>query len=156
MSRKAIVICGFPGVGKTSVANNRTNILDAESSAFSWNWNPENLEKGRERNPEFPHNYIRFIKENMDKYDVILTSSHQAVRDSLKAEGIQYIIVAPEFPCKNEYMIRYLQRGSDIDFIEQLYERWTMFIKDFTNDGAPIIWLEEGKYLSDVLGVMAR
>lgn len=156
MSRKAIVICGFPGVGKTSVANNRVNILDAESSAFSWNWNPEHLEKGRERNPEFPHNYIRFVKENMDKYDVILTSSHQVVRDALKAEGIQYIIVAPEFDRKNEYMIRYLQRGSEINFIESLYERWSMFLKEIQNDGAPIIWMTEGKYLSDVLGVMAR
>lgn len=154
--KKAIVICGFPGVGKTSAANNRTNILDAESSAFSWNWNPENLEKGRERNPEFPHNYIRFIKENMDKYDVILASSHQAVRDVLKAEGIQYIIVAPEYPRKNEYMIRYLQRGSDIDFIEQLYGSWGQFIDDLAYDGAPLIWIGEGKYLSDVLGVMAR
>ena len=156
MSRKAIIICGFPGVGKTSVANNRTNILDAEYSAFSWNWNPENLEKGRERNPEFPHNYIRFIKENMDKYDVILVSSHKVVRDALKAEGIQYIIVAPECWCKNEYMIRYLQRGSDIDFIEQLYENWDEFHYGLVHDEVPIIWLGEGKYLSDVLGVMAR
>ena len=153
--KKAIVICGFPGVGKTSVANNRTNILDAESSAFSWNWNPEDLEKGRERNPEFPANYIRFIKENMDRYDVILASSHQAVRDALKAEGIGYIIVAPYPTTKNEYMIRYLQRGSDIEFIDQLYYSWNPFIEDLVNDGAPLIWLEDGKYLSDVLGALA-
>lgn len=154
--KKAMVICGFPGVGKTSVANNRVNILDAESSAFSWIWNPENLEKGRERNPAFPGNYIDFIRENIEKYDVILVSSHQAVRYALKAEGIQYIIVAPDYNCKNEYMIRYIQRGSDIDFIEQLYDHWGQFIDDLYNDGAPLICLEKGKYLTDVLGVIAR
>lgn len=153
--KKAIVICGFPGVGKTCVANNRTNILDAESSAFSWIWNPENLEKGRERNPEFPTNYIRYIKENMEQYDVILVSSHQDVRDALKAEGIGYIIVCPYFSNRNEYLIRYLQRGSSIEFIEQLNRNWNTFIEDLVNDGSPIIWLEDGKYLKDVLGVFA-
>ena len=154
--RKAIVICGFPGVGKTSVANNRMNILDAESSAFSWNWNPENLERGRERNPEFPENYIKFIRENMEKYDFILGACHGVVRDTLKAEGIQYIIVAPKRELKNEYLIRYLQRGSDVDFIESLNENWGKFLDDVENDGAPVIWLDAGDYLSDVLGEIAR
>lgn len=153
--KKAMVICGFPGVGKSCAANNRTNILDAESSAFSWIWNPENLEKGRERNPEFPANYIRYIKENMEQYDVILVSSHQAVRDALKAEGIGYIIVAPYFSIKNEYLIRYLQRGSSIEFIEQLNKDWGTFLEDLVNDSAPLIWLDKGEYLKDVLGVWA-
>lgn len=156
--KKAMIICGFPGVGKSCAANNRTNILDAESSAFSWNWNPENLEKGRERNPEFPGNYIRYIKENIDKYDVILVSTHKVVREALMAEGVQYIIVVPfhNMLVKNEYMIRYLQRGSDIDFIESLYNEWDDFIGEIANDEAPKIYLGEGQYLSDVLGVIAR
>lgn len=149
--KKAMIICGFPGVGKSSVANNRTNILDAESSVFSWNWNPENLEKGRERNPEFPANYIRYIKENMERYDFILVSSHQKVRDALKEEGIGYIIVLPTIFEKNEYMRRYLQRGSDIDFITMMNERWVEFTESIMDDDAPKIWLDAGEYMSDVL-----
>lgn len=154
--RKAIVICGFPGVGKSSAANNRANILDAESSAFSWNWNTEKPEKGRERNPAFPGNYIKFIQENMERYDAILVSTHQAVRYAMKAEGIQYLIAAPYVDEKNNYMIRYLQRGSSIDFIEDLYGNWEDYLSDLYNDGAPMISLGEGKYLSDILGVIAR
>jgi hypothetical protein len=142
-------------VGKSCAANNRINILDAESSAFSWIWNPENLENGRERNPEFPHNYISFIKENMDKYDVILTSTHKAVRDCMRYEGIPFMCVVPELNCKNEYMIRYLQRGSSIEFIEDLYENWARYIEDIVSEGCPLIWLEKGKYLKDALGVFA-
>ena len=153
--KNAMVICGFPGVGKSCVANNRANILDAESSAHSWIWNPENLEKGRERNPEFPANYIRYIKENMERYDVVLVSSHQDVRDALKAEGIGYIIVAPMLYLKNEYLIRYLQRGSGIEFIELLNEKWDEFLDDLLKDEAPKIWLDTGEYLKDVLGVLA-
>lgn len=156
MSKKAMVICGFPGVGKTSVANNRVNILDAESSAFSWIWDTESLEPGRRRNPKFPENYIRYIRENMEKYDVILVSSHQNVRYAMKKEGIPYIIVAPHAELKNEYLIRYLQRGSEFEFIELLNEEWGEFLKDINDDCAPVIWLERGKYLSDVLGVIAR
>jgi hypothetical protein len=156
MSKKAMVICGFPGVGKTSVANNRENILDAESSVFSWIWNPENLEKGRERNPEFPNNYIRYIKENMDRYDVILVASHQKVRDAMKMAGIQYLIVAPMDHLKNEYLIRYLRRGSDIDFIELLNDKWYDFMRDIMNDDAPTIRLKPGENLSDILGEIAR
>lgn len=152
----AMVICGFPGVGKSAVANNRTNILDAESSAFSWIWNPENIEKGRERNPEFPSNYIRYIKENMERYDVILVSSHDVVRDALKAEGVDYIIVLPTIFEKNEYMRRYLQRGSGYDFIAMMDKKWVDFTESIMDDDAPKIWLGGGEYMADVLGGIAR
>jgi hypothetical protein len=153
--KKAMIICGFPGVGKSCVANNRTNILDAESSAFSWIFDPETAEKPK-RNHEFPANYIRYIKENMGRYDFILVSSHQNVRESLMAEGIQYIIVAPKMELKNEYLIRYLQRGNEIDFIELLNEKWDEFLGGIKNDGAPVIYLNKGEYMSDVLGAIAR
>lgn len=149
--RKAIIICGFPGVGKTTVSNNRRNILDAESSAFSWKWDTE-PPFGKERNPEFPQNYIGFLKENEGEYDVILASSHGAVRDGLKYDGMQYIIVAPERELKNEYLKRYLKRGSDIDFIESMNENWDAFLTEIENDGAPVIWLNKNENLADVLG----
>lgn len=149
--KKAIIICGFPGVGKTSAANNRRSILDAESSAFSYKWDTE-PPFGRERNSEFPKNYIDFLQENESEYDVVLASSHRVVRDELKYAGMQYIIVAPKRELKNEYLIRYLQRGSDIDFIELLNDKWDEFLTDIENDGAPVIWLSSKEYLSDVLG----
>ena len=150
--KQAIVVCGFPGVGKTTVANNRSNILDAESSAFSWEWNVE-PPFDRKRNPMFPTNYIKFLQENADKYDVLLAASHKKVREALCANGIQYIIVAPRRELKNEYLIRYLKRGSDINFIELLNEKWDEFLTDIENDGAPVIWLGANENLADVLGV---
>ena len=149
--KKAIIICGFPGVGKTTVANNRRNILDAESSALSWVWNPEEPD-ARKRNEEFPRNYINFLEESLDKYDVIMASSHKDVREQMQYSGMQYIIVAPRRELKNEYLIRYLQRGSDIDFIELLNEKWDEFLTDIENDGAPVIWLNRNENLADVLG----
>lgn len=148
--KKAIIICGFPGVGKTTAANNRRNILDAESSAFSWTFDPESTD-ARKRNPAFPENYSKFLLDSVEEYDYILASSHKAVRDELKAIGAQYIIVAPRRELKNEYLIRYLRRGSDINFIELLNEKWDDFLTDIENDGAPVIWLEAYNGLSDLL-----
>lgn len=152
---KAMIICGFPGVGKSCVANNRTNILDAESSAFSWIFDPDTVKKP-ERNPGFPLNYIRHIKQMSERYEYILTATHEEVRNAMRAEGIQYIIVAPKRELKNEYLTRYLQRGSDIDFIEVLNEKWDEFLDGIERDGAPVIWLDKGCYMSDVLGEIAR
>lgn len=148
--KKAIIICGFPGVGKTTVANNRSNILDAESSCFSWGFDPKRPET-RTRNLSFPKNYISFIEEKTSKYDFILTSSHKVVRDGLKEHGIKYIIVAPKRDLKNEYLIRYLKRGSDIDFINLLSEKWDEFLTEIENDGAPVILLDTGEVLADVI-----
>jgi hypothetical protein len=111
----AIVICGFPGVGKSCVANNRKNIIDAESSAYSWSLDFEHPENGFKRNPAFPSNYIQSIKGFIDKYEYVLVSSHKEVRVALGKEGIPYIIVAPKRELKNEYLIRYLQRGNEMD-----------------------------------------
>ena len=160
--KKPIIICGFPGVGKSCVANNRVNILDAESSAFHWRYDPEHPEKGREKNPDFPRNYIAYIKENMERYelDVILVATHKAVRDALKKEGIDYVIVAPSRWDKNEYMKRYLQRGNDIDFLKSLHKNWDVWMSELEiesyKEGVPMITLEEKGYLSDILGVFAR
>ena len=164
MSKKPIIICGFPGVGKSCVANNRINILDAESSAFHWRYDPEHPENGRERNPDFPGNYIAYIKENMERYelDVILVATHKAVRDALKAEGIKYIVVAPfnDMLCLNEYMKRYVQRGNDIDFMVSLCKNWDAWLAELALEsdleGIPMIRLSDKEYLSDVLGVLAR
>ena len=152
----AMIICGFPGVGKSCVATNRTNILDADSSGFSWKFDPEHPENKPERNPMFPSNYIEAIVKYSHNWEYILVSSHNEVRQMLKAKGIPYIIVAPRRELKNEYLIRYFQRYSTMKFIETLNEKWDEFLDSIEEDGAPIIWLDKGEYMSDVFGAIAR
>ena len=149
-----IVICGFPGIGKSRVAHDRLSISDSDSSEFSWMWDKENPMM-RVRNPEFPQNYGARIEKFVTgfEYEYILVSSHQVVRDDLKYRGIRYIVVAPRRCLKSEYLARYLKRGSTMDFIETLNEKWDEFIDGIENEDAPVIWLEAGQYLSDVIGV---
>jgi len=54
------IISAFPGTGKSFYHNtHKDTTLDSDSSNFSWLADDKTL-----RNPEFPYNYIKHIKEN--------------------------------------------------------------------------------------------
>lgn len=155
--KKAIVVCGFPGVGKSHAEMAKKGILDAESSCFHWVYDYDDPENVKKKDPAFPGNYIEYIKEEAGKCcnDFILVATHGEVRKALREAGIKYINVAPEYSCRNEYMKRYVQRGSDMEFIESLYNNWDRWINEIETEGTdlgiPTVWLKEGEYISDVI-----
>lgn len=85
--------------------------------------------------------------------DYYLLSCHEEVRNELKARGLKYIIVMPYTEYQNEYVKRWLRRGSDIDFITKMNERWLRMIRSCVEDTAPKIYLDEHEYLSDILTI---
>ena len=91
---------------------------------------------------------ITKAKEGIGHY---LLSCHEEVRNELKARGLKYIIVLPYMECKNEYIKRWLKRGSDIDFITKMDKRWDEMIDSCARDSATKIYLDEHEYLSDML-----
>lgn len=151
---KTTIICGFPGIGKTTCRYkyNNTNVLDMESSAYSWIFDSNSCPK---RNPEFPNNYIDSLELLAKKggYEYIFVSSHEEAREEMRNRGIKYIIVAPEntSEIKNEYCKRYLKRGSDIDLINKVYQDCDYMIESIERDPSPTIWLDCGEYLADVI-----
>ena len=149
-----MVICGFPGVGKSTAAHNRTNVVDAESSVYSWMFDPSEPNAPRKRNPAFPQNYGDHIESlgGVCGYDVILASCHKEVREELDRRGIDYVFVVPEKNRKDEYMKRYLKRGSDVEFINLLHEKWDVWLDEIENNGKhAVIHLGAGEYISEVL-----
>jgi len=90
------VISAFPGTGKTYCYNKLKElgitILDSDSSEFSW-IKDENGNNTTERNPDFPDNYIKHIKENIGKVSIIFVSSHDIVREAMTKENIDFILV---------------------------------------------------------------
>lgn len=146
------IICGFSGIGKSTAEQKNRRILDFESSGYS-----NVFENGFrvDRNKDFPKNYIDRLEKLIEnnEADYYLLSCHKEVRDELKARGLKYIIVMPYLGCKNEYMKRWFRRGSDIDFITKMNERWDEMIESCVNDEAPKIYLDEHDYLSDILTI---
>jgi hypothetical protein len=145
---KTKIISGFPGIGKTYFYENNKDItLDSDSSKFSW------LEN-KTRNPEFPVNYIAHIKENIGKYEYILVSTHEEIRDALEKENIKYTIIIPNIHAKWDYIDRYEKRvtgKNDEFFISYMSEHWFKFLTDIQFKHENVLILPDGKFLSDVI-----
>lgn len=146
------IICGFSGIGKSTAEQKNRRILDFESSGYS-NIFENGFRVGR--NKDFPKNYIDRLEKLIEnnEADYYLLSCHEEVRNELKARGLKYIIVMPYTEYQNEYVKRWLRRGSDIDFITKMNERRLRMIRSCVEDTAPKIYLDEHEYLSDILTI---
>lgn len=133
------IISAFPGTGKSVYhSKHKETTLDSDSSEFSWliDANGNKL-----RNPEFPKNYIKHIKENIGKYEIIFVSSHKEVRDALLDECIFFYLVYPDERRKEEFIERYKARGNDESFIRLVSDNWDNWMQEiwFLPDGCKYI-----------------
>ena len=139
---KALVISAFPGCGKTHFFNRHKEymrVLDSDSSMFSWIYNDDGA---KERHPDFPDNYIRHIKENLDIQDIIFVSSHAQVRKALHDAGIEFVLVFPSTDLKEQWLWRLHDRGSSEEFVDLIRINWDRWLKECYDDT-----LASGKYL---------
>ena len=146
------IICGYPGVGKSTVATNRTDIVDAESSAFSHPFDPVTMKQ--EVSNDFPRNYIDHIirlASELGGYSYVLVSCHKEVREELDARSIPYVVVIPHIGCKDEYMKRYLKRGDSAEFIARMYANWDEWHEEIEENAPAVIHLLAGEMLADIL-----
>lgn len=135
----AKIVCGFPGIGKTTVVQNNDKVIDLDSFAYS-------------RIQTFPLNYIKaIIDADNAGYEYILISTHGSVRKLLQTLGMKYTNVYPEVDLSEEYIKRYRERGSSESFINYLEENWDDFIFELQYDESDYIELEPDQFLSDVL-----
>lgn len=157
--KKTYLISAFPGTGKTWSYNNLKNkylMLDSDSSFFSWLYD-ENKNKTEVRNPEFPQNYIEHIKSNLGKYDFIFISTHKIVRDALRENNLEYILVYPlnTEENKKKYIQNYYNRGNNVSFVENMIENWDNFLDDLFMETYPIHYVlgldGNGEYVADLL-----
>ena len=128
-----MIICGFPGVGKSSIARTLPGIVDLESTPFNKNWKI----------------YANVI-EHMDKNGyIVLVSSHKELREELRSKKLNYIYVKPKKELKKEYLERYKKRDNKKSFIDQLDKNWDEYMK--TLRGENTVELDSGEYLLDKL-----
>lgn len=149
----------FPACGKTWLYEHQEDydlkILDSDSSNFSWIYTNIDIEGLRKiRNPDFPDNYIKHIKENIGKYDCIFVSSHASVREALDAEGIDFTIVYPMQMCKAEWVGRcYIRekKGESGCGAEVMYNNFDKWIQECFETGInhKEIVLLPSQYLSE-------
>lgn len=160
------VVSAFPGCGKSSIFNNASeynlvpvpfsgNMLELskierkEGQTLVFDSDSSNFDKNH-----FPGNYISYIKSLLEMFDnvVIFVSSHITVRETLAESGIEYVLVYPETYLKQQYLERYVKRGSPEGFIKLLDEKWLEWLESCDNDKNAISHykLSNGQYLSDL------
>lgn len=148
------IISAFPACGKTYVFENFNDkvILDSDSSKFSCVM----VANQKVRNPDFPQNYIRYIKENIGKADYILVSTHENVRRALEEAGIDFYLIYPDRSLKEEWIGRCFLRGSGEKFCQLIADNWDNWIDGLEEDSKKhkFMKLLNNEYLSHVIRFM--
>lgn len=102
----------FPVSGTTYATKKLTEegykILELDSSEYShkyYNFSAYDYKVDRVKNPSFPQNYIKTIKDAIGEYDFIFISTHREVREELEKNNIRYSLVYPNYGMKNEWLV---------------------------------------------------
>lgn len=145
------IIAAFPGTGKTHFFNSHSDCLDSDSSHYSW-IKDEHGNNTKERNPNFIRDYMNHITENIGKFKYIFVSSHAEIRKGLVDNGYEFTLVYPNILLKEEYLKRFIQRGSPEGFVNLLNSKWDEWITECTNqENCKKEELQIGEFISDVI-----
>lgn len=152
---KCIIVSAFSCLGKTYLGKKYDSVLDLEASSYKWIYYDKELEKDIEKrkgvkdriiNPEYPANYIKAIKDNIDKFKVILITPELAIREILSNNNIKYYYA---FPNDSKFVTeRALLRGNNENFafgLEKSYVTWA------PKENENILIVNKDLYLEDVL-----
>lgn len=179
--KNTLVICAYACCGKTYASEHMKDydILDVNFCSFKTIRrlpNEEEIEKERKRwkssshltpveahlkqfkqqiinldNPDFPNNYINYIKENIGKVDVIIVDSDIKVRQLLNEAKIKFVTVYPWSSCLQEWIGRmYLCDYSDF-IIRNRINGWHHEMKYKEPLGDKLIKLSHGEYINEKL-----
>jgi len=142
--KQGIIISGFAGIGKTGFLEHFPHLADKRVFDLSSTYFRKN--EGWEKV------YCDLIETISKEYDYVFVSTHSMVIDELLARGTKFYIVYPRRYCKDEYVQRFLKRGSSKEYVAKFIKNWDHFIQmldDVKSDKK--IELRSGQYLSDVL-----
>lgn len=134
---RTIVISAYPASGKTYMYSNYNGnpyiMLEADINKFKWTVD----DKGHitnDINPDFPENYINYVKDNIGKVDVIFISYDKEMRDILSSRGIRYFLVYPDKQMKKDWVRRMMMQGKRGDFINYIIENFDASIDEIESN----------------------
>ena len=155
-----MIIAGWAGIGKTTLAKKYKNCIDLESSAYKWIYSDEDKknseklkgDKSRTPNPDYPMNYINAIIDASKKYDVVCVWSHpEHALAYYDQYGIDYVLCYPTKDANAEYTNRMRNRGNTDEFIKSLNNVYEKRFEEFNNNPHKKIILNPHETLEDRL-----
>ena len=133
------ICAAFCGVGKSYLCDN-----------FSEKY--KELECWKYRDGDFPNNYIQDVVSMIGKTEYLFISTDPVILRGLNELGFNIKLIYPDNKLRNEYLDRYLNRDSSIDFIGTVMKNWNTWIDELKDQKyCEHIVLKEGEYLQDVI-----
>ena len=150
-----MIVVGYQGVGKSTLAKNWVNAIDLESSHFWIN--------GR-RDPEW---YIPYcsIAESLSKQGfVVCVSSHEVVRKQLQGSEERKAIVCPSPHLQDEWIAkleaRWNETGLDKDWkaLANAMDRYADNVAELLSEGGfeKVVIMDMDYNLGDLLGMVIQ
>ena len=106
-----MIIVGYQGIGKSTMAKHVNNCIDLESSNFF-------VDNKRDEN--WYKVYVNIAKHLSDQHNLVFMSSHKIVREYLNEQNIDFTVICPALELKEEWLKklkdRYVETGKDKDY----------------------------------------
>jgi len=138
-----MIIIGYQGIGKSTLARKSKGFIDLESSSFYVNG----------KRPTDWHYYYNRIAENLSQQGyVVFVSSHKPVRDFFKTSDERVIIICPAKELKDEWIQKLRTRyennrtEKNLRALRNAEERFEENIDELMRDGIQTIQIDDMRY----------
>lgn len=149
-----MIISGYQGIGKSTLAARNWTYIDLESSSF-WYECPETKQMVRHSNW---YDIYCNVAEHLSKQGYrVFVSSHQPVRDRLKKSSENVCVCAPSLELKDQWLDRLYTRfmesqlEKDYKAFANALNRYDENIKEIRDCGLPVIEIKKIPYDLDLL-----
>ncbi len=157
-NKEKIIIAGFSGIGKTSLAKKYKNVIDLDASEYVYD-ETDVLEaymkkrKGeyRKPNPNWPNNYISVIKEAMTNYDIILVWDREDIIEEYIKNKFDFMVCYPSKNDLDNYVQRYKNRGNSDKYINMKLNQYENRVKFYNTLSMQKIILNNNETIEDWL-----
>ena len=155
-----IIICGFSGIGKTTLGKKYENVAEIGQSLYRNIYEGidaskidrelrKNIKTGIKKNPEWPDNYINKINELRKSYDLVLVFTDFELMEEFRKRHIPFILALPDKSRKQEFLNNFKNRGQDDDFCQKASQMWDKKLTELNNMKEDKIILKERTFLED-------
>lgn len=144
-----MIVIGYQGIGKSTLAVRNLKYIDLESSNF-WFEDPET--KQRVRHSNWYEIYCNVAEDLSRQGYIVFVSSHQPIRERLSKSEEYVVVCVPSVILKDEW-IKKLKERYENSLLEKDYkaymnaaDRFTENVTEIMNSGFDVILITDADY----------